>query len=96
MLRRFSVKCAASEGAALHATLTRTESKFSRDTMLLVRVSTVVPTTCSSHTIGALAALNTVFTASAMSGPMPSPASMQQHIEACESTAMQLCLAQVQ
>lgn len=74
----------AQDAAQLHTThththdygclkLTSTESRFSRVTKLLVRSSTVLPMCCSSHTIGAPAAWNICLTASAISGPMPSP-----------------------
>ena len=52
---------------------TNTESRFSRVMKLLVRGSGVLLTCCSSHTMGASAALKIFFTASAISGPMPSP-----------------------
>ena len=52
---------------------TKTESRFSRVIKLFVRGSAVWLICCSSHTIGASAALKIFFTASAISGPMPSP-----------------------
>ena len=52
---------------------TNTESRFSRVIKLFVRGSAVWLICCSSHTIGASAALKIFFTASAISGPMPSP-----------------------
>lgn len=51
--------------------LTSTESRFSRVTMLLVLVSTVLPTIWVSQVTGTPAALKIFFTASAISGPMP-------------------------
>mmetsp|Transcript_7904 Transcript_7904/g.15880 ORF Transcript_7904/g.15880 Transcript_7904/m.15880 type:complete len:273 (-) Transcript_7904:83-901(-) len=50
-----------------------TESKFSRVMKLFVRGSTSLPICCSSHSIGASAALKISFTDSAISGPIPSP-----------------------
>jgi len=52
---------------------TSTLSRFSRVTNELVRSSTCVPTCCTSQAIGAPAAAKISFTASAISGPMPSP-----------------------
>ena len=52
---------------------TNTESRFSRVMKLFVRGSAVWLMCCSSHSIGASAALKIFFTASATSGPMPSP-----------------------
>ena len=52
---------------------TNTESRFSRVMKLFVRGSAVWLICCSSHAIGASAALKIFFTASAISGPMPSP-----------------------
>jgi len=49
----------------------RTESRFSRVTILLVRGSTVVPMCCSSQETGTPAASKTALTASAISGPIP-------------------------
>lgn len=49
----------------------RTESRFSRVTIELVRGSTVVPMCCSSQVTGTPAASKTARTASAISGPMP-------------------------
>lgn len=72
------LKCAATSHVLLEETLadaalTSTESRFSLVTKLFVRSSTEVPMCCSSHTMGAPAAWKIAFTASAISGPMPSP-----------------------
>ena len=52
---------------------TNTESRFSRVMKLFVRGSAVWLMCCSSQSTGASAALKIFFTASAISGPMPSP-----------------------
>ncbi len=50
-----------------------TESRFSRETKELVRGSTVLGIVCTSHAMGASAASKMRWTASEISGPMPSP-----------------------
>lgn len=58
---------------------TKTESRFSLVMKLFVLGSTSLPTCCSSHSIGASAALKIFFTASAISGPMPAVRGRKRH-----------------
>lgn len=73
--------------------LTRTESRFSRVTMLLVRGSTVLLMYCSSQIMFAPEALNTSFAAAAISGPTPSPGNSVAWMGPLEKHALQEVLA---